>query len=270
MTDSAAADVPDVETYYDDLAAVYAEIASFPIREHATWPATRRLLGDVDGERVLDAGCGTGEHAADLAADGAHVVAVDASEEMLARARDRHLADGASMDRAGTLAVDRVDLEAGLPQADDGFDAVCCQLVLSHVADPAPLFEEFARVLGPDGKLVLATHHPFHDFRVAEREVYPRVEVGSTMELDPVVESEAPLRYHEQSRYTVQWSEEGLTGQYYRRPLSAVVGAMVAAGFAIDGIEEPVPDDEFRERWPEAYEEFVTRPPEVLCLRGVV
>lgn len=256
--------------YYDELAEIYPEIATFPIREHATWPATRSLLGDVEGARLLDAGCGSGEHSAALAADGASVVGVDASAGMLQQARRRHEVRGNDAAGAGSLRFLQADLEGALPFEDGDFDVVLCQLVLSHVPDLGPVLEAFERVLADGGRLVVATHHPFHDFRVAERKEYPRVEAGSTMELDPTVEAEpASPVYHEDGVVRIQWSEDGLTGTYYRRSLSTLVNAIVNAGFDVDGIAEPAPDDEFQERWPEAYQEFVTRPAEVLCVRGV-
>ena len=45
------------------------------------------LLPVGHGERVLDLGCGTGRHAAELAARGAVVVGMDADEQMLDKAR---------------------------------------------------------------------------------------------------------------------------------------------------------------------------------------
>lgn len=48
-----------------------------------------RLPADLRGARVLDAGCGTGQMAVDLAARGAHVVAVDISPRLLSLARER-------------------------------------------------------------------------------------------------------------------------------------------------------------------------------------
>jgi trans-aconitate methyltransferase len=48
------------------------------------------LLAARPGERVLDLGCGTGEHAASLAARGVDVVGVDASEAMIGAAISGH------------------------------------------------------------------------------------------------------------------------------------------------------------------------------------
>ncbi|AGN01438.1 type 11 methyltransferase [Salinarchaeum sp. Harcht-Bsk1] len=179
----------EILAYYDDLAEFYTEIARFPLRQHVVWPATRSLLGDVAGERLLDAGCGTGEHSADLAEEGANVVGLDASEGMLETAREQFGDRQFGGAGADSLAFERANLLDGLPFEDGCFGVVCCQMVLSHV-----------RELGP--------------------------------------------------------------------VLDALVSALLDAGFAIDGIEEPAPDEVFRERWPDAYESYVQRPPDVLCLRG--
>src|ERR1017187_8593218 len=50
-------------------------------------PWVDKLIGDVNGLKVADIGCGTGRHALRLAAAGAIVEAVDFSEGMLAQAR---------------------------------------------------------------------------------------------------------------------------------------------------------------------------------------
>ena len=48
------------------------------------------LLGPQPGERIIDLGCGTGALTAQIAAAGADVVGIDASEAMIARARELH------------------------------------------------------------------------------------------------------------------------------------------------------------------------------------
>lgn len=99
-------------------------------------------------ERVLDIGCGTGNHAIAVARSGARVTGVDISPAMLRRARAK----------ARDLDVElmEVDLHAGLPFADGSFDCVLSVHVLQMVRDPAAFLDEVRRVLAPGGRLVLA------------------------------------------------------------------------------------------------------------------
>ncbi|MGH3449503.1 MAG: class I SAM-dependent methyltransferase, partial [Haloechinothrix sp.] len=52
-------------------------------------PAVMELIGEVGGQRVLDAGCGPGLYAEELVARGAEVVAFDHSPKMVDLARER-------------------------------------------------------------------------------------------------------------------------------------------------------------------------------------
>ncbi len=55
------------------------------------------LPADLRGQRVLDAGCGTGALAVEAARRGAHVVAIDLSQKLVDLARERMPADLAQM-----------------------------------------------------------------------------------------------------------------------------------------------------------------------------
>jgi len=113
-------------------------------------PIVRRLLGEVTGKRVLDTGCGTGRHTAWLAQQGARVVGVDPSPEMLAHAR--HKCPGVEF-ITGTFAP--------LPVPDASFDLALNALVLEHLPEVAGPITELARVLVPGGALVISVYHPF-------------------------------------------------------------------------------------------------------------
>ena len=108
-------------------------------------PIIRPILDRLPAGPALDAACGTGRHAAYLAASGHSVIGVDCSAQMLAKARAK--VPGADF-RLG-------DLRA-LPVADDAVDLVVISLALTHVPELAPVMEEFARVLRPGGHLVIA------------------------------------------------------------------------------------------------------------------
>lgn len=114
-------------------------------------PVTWSLLDELpDGGPVLDAACGTGRHAARLVAGGREVIGVDASEEMLVRARER--LPGADL-RRGELTA--------LPLEDGSVGGAVCALALSHLASLGPAVAELARVLRPGGRLVISNPHPF-------------------------------------------------------------------------------------------------------------
>jgi len=107
------------------------------------------LLGAAPGRRILDVGCGLGDDAAAMAglvAPGGSVVGVDGSQAMIEEARRRHGAvEGLSFDVANA---------ADLPFDDASFDACRIDRVLQHIANPAPVVREMARVLRPEGVLV--------------------------------------------------------------------------------------------------------------------
>ena len=117
-------------------------------------PIVRRLLGDVGGKRVLDAGCGTGRHTRWLAEHGARVTGVDPSPEMLAHAKAK---------------CPQVDFLAGtfapLPVPDARFDLALNALVLEHLPEVAGPIAELARVLVPGGAIVVSVFHPFFVLR---------------------------------------------------------------------------------------------------------
>lgn len=111
--------------------------------------AARDALDPRPGLRVLDAGCGVGEVARGLAADVApsgEVVALDRSTVTVARARGQH--DGSAV-RYVTGDVEALDF------ADDSFDAVRCERVLQHLADPDAAVAELVRVTRPGGRICL-------------------------------------------------------------------------------------------------------------------
>jgi ubiquinone/menaquinone biosynthesis C-methylase UbiE len=117
-------------------------------------PEVDRALGDVRDLNVLDVGAGTGRHAIRLFGHGARVTAVDFSEEMLAKARQKPGADQ-------VLWLVH-DVARPLPFAAKSFDRVLSALVLEHipVEDLASFFAELGRVATDDGVIVVTAMHP--------------------------------------------------------------------------------------------------------------
>ncbi|MEW6271657.1 MAG: methyltransferase domain-containing protein [Thermodesulfobacteriota bacterium] len=137
----------DVGAGYARWAATYDGAPNPLIRTEQ--PVVRALIDRARPGDALDAACGTGRHTEYLAARGHRVTGVDGSPEMLAKARER--VPGADL-RAGDLGA--------LPFAAESFDLAVCALALTHLPDIGPPSAEMARVLRPDGRLVLSDFHP--------------------------------------------------------------------------------------------------------------
>ncbi|HSR56233.1 MAG TPA: class I SAM-dependent methyltransferase [Alphaproteobacteria bacterium] len=72
----------------------YDRSINWPARLGRELPVLTEVFGPPGSGGILDAGCGVGRQAAALAQRGYRVTAADASEEMLAQARERARADG--------------------------------------------------------------------------------------------------------------------------------------------------------------------------------
>jgi len=99
----------------------------------------------LSGKRTLDAGCGYGPFSAAATARGATVVSVDVGPRLVAR----------TMARAGSRGL--VADVCQLAVRDESFDAVISSEMLEHTKAPARAVRELARVLRPNGVLVLTT-----------------------------------------------------------------------------------------------------------------
>jgi len=100
------------------------------------------------GKRVLDAGCGAGYGAAELAAEALTVVGVDVAEEAIDFARAHYPLPNLTFER-GTCTA--------LPHADGSFDLVVAFEVIEHLENWRELLREARRVLAPGGQFVVST-----------------------------------------------------------------------------------------------------------------
>jgi ubiquinone/menaquinone biosynthesis C-methylase UbiE len=106
------------------------------------------------GDRVLDVGTGPGYlalAASRLTESHGAAVGIDASAEMIARARERAAREGSS-------AEFRVASAEALPFEDGSFDVAVSRLVLHHLPTDVrrSALTEIARVLAPGGRVLVA------------------------------------------------------------------------------------------------------------------
>lgn len=132
---------------YDELSELYDLFIDWPTRLATEMPLLRDL--GVGGQLVVDAACGTGQHARALAEAGSSVIAYDASPEMIAAARESDPA-GTVEWRTGPFRA----IEPGL-----GADALMCiGTSLPHVSTRPgyrAALKAFRGALAKDGLLVV-------------------------------------------------------------------------------------------------------------------
>jgi SAM-dependent methyltransferase len=136
----------------------------------AYWSAMLDDMGVGEGSVVLDAGCGAGGGAKLVLARGAQVFGIDASEGMIAYARD-HLPEADF--RVG-------DLEA-LPFDDDMFDAVMACNSVQYAESPERALGELRRVCKPTGKVSICSW----DVREKNDQRFLQAAVGKLMPEPP-------------------------------------------------------------------------------------
>ncbi|MFT4974338.1 MAG: SAM-dependent methyltransferase [Myxococcota bacterium] len=136
----------------------FAWFLTSPARKLLEWKMGRpearifELLELEGHEQVLDAGCGSGFHTLQIAAqlpDG-HVVATDVSIEMLSRLRRQAAARGLS-DRIDAIEADNLALDL----EDGRFDRAISAAVWHHLPDPDQAAAELFRTLRPGGRVVV-------------------------------------------------------------------------------------------------------------------
>ena len=139
--------------FFDNVDAAAFEASRLGLGNSLERRALEALL--PRGLRLADIGTGTGVMLPDLARSAREVVAIDRSEAMLDAARAR----------VESLGIDNVDFRRGdldaLPLEARDVDGALLNMVLHHAPEPESALRELARVVRPDGRIVvidLCTH----------------------------------------------------------------------------------------------------------------
>lgn len=117
---------------------------------------TMELLGNLHFDSILEIGCGTGKNTVFLAKIGSVVYAVDFSQGMIEKAKEKVQADN--------VHFSLMDITQRWEFGDQFFDLIVCNLVLEHIKDLAPVFGEAIRVLQPNGYFFINELHPFRQY----------------------------------------------------------------------------------------------------------
>ena len=129
--------------------------------------------------------------------------------------------------------------------ADEEFDLVISSMVIHYIKDWRQLFSEFNRVLKKDGILIFSSDHP-----VATYNLFPE------------------SNYFETEFFKEEWPSYGIEMSSFRRPLGETFRILKECDFRIDEVLEPLPAEECRDKFPDAYEKLSTQP-WFICFRVI-
>ena len=208
-------------------------------------PELARLLGDIRGKTVLDAGCGEGRYSRYLKHRRARVVGIDGSEKLLAHARQRD----PDIDFRTADLLDRLEF------ADESMDAIVSLGVLMSLPQLDTFLSESCRILKKQGVLVISVHHPAF--------------CNPTMRLDRPFWAKWLRRPVVGRTFSYFGTGDGVDSwPLYHRTIEEYVDAFRSHGFYIDRITEPhnLPE-EILERDRNA--EYATRLPRFIVFKLV-
>ena len=201
-------------------------------------PYILELVGDVQGKRVLDAGCGGGFYSLWMAEKGANVTGIDGSKEMIRIATKK----------ASKRKLDVVFLVGDVSDMrieDDTFDVILSTLVLMDIKNLDKAADELVRVTKCDGDLVISVSHPIltagHWVRESGLKLYRELD-------DYFVEITLTHRWETENK-------ERISLDYYHRPLQAYVKPFLERECVLTNLVEPYPYKAYQTLNPTEYED---------------
>jgi ArsR family transcriptional regulator len=168
-TETIRADRADAANrYFAGHAEVWDQIRSLHVAESEVERAIDRTLGRRSLGRLVDIGTGTGRMIELFGPRSSQSVGIDRSSEMLRLARVK-------LESAGIASSLRQGDMYALPLPDQSADSVIIHQVLHYAHSPATAIAEAARVLAPEGTLVVVDFAAHDREELRERDAHIRL-----------------------------------------------------------------------------------------------
>jgi 2-polyprenyl-3-methyl-5-hydroxy-6-metoxy-1,4-benzoquinol methylase len=156
--------------WHDQIAADFEEAyyrsSAFQERLEVWHQLIRKYV--TSGHAVLDAGCGPGFMTMEASKIAATVTALDGSEQMIARCKARL----APTSHNKNVQFVHATLEALDDWPAETFDVILCSSVLEYVEPIGLQVDRLARMLKPNGVLIVSMPNRSSPYRLAERIFY--------------------------------------------------------------------------------------------------
>jgi len=117
---------------------------------------TQDVLVDLHFNSILEIGCGTGKNTSFYTQIGEQVQAVDFSQGMIEKAKEKVNAEN--------VKFSMMDITKRWVFDDGSFDLIVCNLVLEHIKNISFVFSEASRVLEKKGRFFINELHPFRQY----------------------------------------------------------------------------------------------------------
>ena len=118
--------------------------------------ALRKTLATISFDNCLEIGCGTGKNTEWLITKAKQITAVDLSEEMLAKAKEKI--------KSAHVNFKQADIIKEWLFADSSYDLVSFSLVLEHIENLDHIFQQTSLVLNQTGHVYVGELHPFKQY----------------------------------------------------------------------------------------------------------
>ncbi len=190
-------------------------------------PNLTRLVAVKKGELVLDLGCGEGYFAKRFARDGARIIGVDNSKDLIEKAKESKN----SNEEYYVGSADKLKMVH-----DASVDKITIILAFQNMDNAHTVAKECRRVIKPGGRIYIVMNHPA--FRVPKASDWGWDEATQTQyrRVDAYLsESKAKIQMHPgdaPSDYTIS----------FHRPLQLYFKLLKNAGFAVTNLEEWISD----------------------------
>lgn len=143
-----------VRQLYNQWSATYDEMENKTRDLEKT--AGQHILSSINFETVIELGCGTGKNTEWLSEKAVHLTAIDLSEEMMQKAKEKI--------NKPNVVFQQADIMQEWTFTDRKADLITCSLILEHIEDLSPIFKNVKDHLKDNGHFYLCELHPFKQY----------------------------------------------------------------------------------------------------------